>query len=279
MEDKIPKISLVIITLNEELNIERCIRSVPWVSDVVVLDSGSSDRTVEIAKSLGARVFVEAWRGYRDQKIRATELAKYDWILSLDADEALSPEAAAEVLTLLKTPQTDQPTDQQTDQQVDGLEFPRLSFHMQRWIRHGGWYPDWQLRFFHRQRARWGEGHVHERVHATTKRRLQHPILHWPFQGLAEQVQTNNNYSTLGARDLFERGRRYSIIRLLFKPMSKFVETYVVKRGFQDGWPGFVIAVGAAYSVFLKFAKLRELELQSLENCPSQKANLLLDPK
>lgn len=266
---QIPPVSLVIIACNEEANIERCIRSVPWAGDVVVVDSGSTDRTVAIATSLGARVFYEKWRGYRDQKIRATELAAHDWVLSLDADEALSEAASVELQNLFQSHAAWFATGRATGRAaaaavdtdaIDGVEFPRLSHHMERWIRHGGWYPDWQLRFFNRTRAGWGAGHVHERVHATRKIRAKNPILHWPFPTLAEQIRTNNDYSSLGARDLFDRGKKFSVLKLLVKPATKFVETYLLKRGFLDGLPGFIIAVGAAYSVFLKFAKLRELQ-------------------
>jgi glycosyltransferase involved in cell wall biosynthesis len=256
-----PRVSLVIITLNEAANIERCIRSAPWVDDVVVLDSGSADATVELARECGARTFVEKWRGYRDQKARATELAQNDWILSLDADEALSPEASAELQTLLVS----------GEPAADGFIFPRLSYNLGRWIRHGGWYPDGQLRFFNRTRANWSKGHVHERVKAERTIKLTHPIYHWPFATHAEQVATNNNYSSLGAQDLFDRGRKFSILKLIFKPISKFIETYVIKLGCLDGLPGFIISVGAAYSVFLKFAKLRELERTQLVNHASSK--------
>lgn len=244
--------SLVIISLNEEANIERCIRSAPWVNDVVVLDSGSTDRTQEITRSLGARVFVEPFRGFRAQKQRATDLANNNWILSLDADEALSEKASAELEQFV--------ADEQRLNKYDGVEMPRLSFHMGRWIRHGGWYPDRQLRLFNRKSAAWAKGHVHERIEAKRVCELKSELLHWPFGSLSEQVRTNNEYSTLGARDLFDRGKKFSFLKLIFKPISKFLETYVVKLGFLDGMPGFIIAVGAAYSVFLKFSKLRELQ-------------------
>ena len=241
----------MIISLNEEANIERCIASAPWVNDIVVLDSGSSDRTQEIAKKLGARVFVEPFRGFRAQKQRATDLAENNWILSLDADEALSEEASAELLKLVSSEQLNQ---------FDGIEMPRLSFHMGRWIKYGGWYPDRQLRLFNRKSAGWSKGHVHERVEAKRVHYLHAKLFHWPFGTLTEQIRTNNEYSTLGARDLFDSGKRFSVLKLIFKPISKFVETYLIKRGFLDGLPGFIISVGAAYSVFLKFAKLREFE-------------------
>jgi glycosyltransferase involved in cell wall biosynthesis len=259
------KLSLAIICLNEEANIERCIRSVPFADEVIVLDSGSTDATREIAKSLGAQVFNEPWRGFRDQKRRATDLCRNEWVLSLDADEALSPEAADEIETLLASPKLGSAT---------GFESPRLTWNLGRWIRHGGWYPDRQLRLYDRRQSRWEGGeHVHERVRSRITQQLEHPIQHWPFATLAVQVETNNRYSTLGAQELQRRKKKFSILKLVLKPISKFLETYFVKRGFLDGLPGFIIAVGASYSIFLKFAKLWEAEraesdLTRTENLP-----------
>jgi glycosyltransferase involved in cell wall biosynthesis len=244
------QLSLAIICLNEEALIERCIRSVPFATDVVVLDSGSTDRTREIATALGARVFNEDWRGFRAQKQRATDLCKNDWVLSLDADECLSESSIREMADLLSKSLVS-----------DGYEIPRLSWTMGRWIRHGGWYPDLQLRLFNRTKATWQGGeHVHERVSAANVGRLREPIEHFPFENLAEQIATNNRYSGLGATELHSRGVRFSLAKIFWKPISKFLETYLLKRGFADGLPGFIISVGAAYSVFLKFAKLWELE-------------------
>lgn len=242
-------ISLVVITRNAEDHIARCLKSVPFAADVVVLDSGSTDRTVEIARSLGARVFVEEWRGFGPQKRRATELANTDWILNLDADEALSDESQAELNDILKSKITD-----------EAFQFPRLSYHMGRWIRHGGWYPDWQTRLYDRRRANWSSAQIHEKIEAKAIKRLKQPILHWVFKDLADQVTRNNRYSDLGCQTLVDKGRRFSIFHLITKPVVKFLETYIWKRGFLDGMPGFIIAVGAAYSVFLKWAKLWEIK-------------------
>jgi len=226
---------------------------VPFAKDVVVLDSDSTDQTCHVAKSLGARVFVEPWRGFGLQKQRAVELAEYDWVLCLDADEALSAELREEIEDLMSGAE---PT-------LDGFECPRISFHMGRWIRHGGWYPDWQLRLFHRRRAQWTSAQIHETVKADKVGRLKGNIEHLVFHDLAHQIETNNRYSTLMARDLYAKGIRFSLLRLIVKPWSKFLETYVWKRGFLDGLPGFVISVGAAYSVFLKFSKLWEYQKNS----------------
>ncbi|WP_413294104.1 glycosyltransferase family 2 protein [Bdellovibrio sp. HCB185ZH] len=245
---KLP-ISLVVIALNEEAHIDRCIRSVPFADDVVVVDSFSTDRTVEVAEKAGARVFQEKWRGFGPQKAFAAEQAKNHWILSLDADEALSPELASEIISQFSSLNPDA-----------GYLFPRKSFHMGRWIMHGGWYPDYQLRLFNKSQSRWNSANVHEKVEVKTVLKMQSPLLHYVFDDLSDQVVTNDRYSSLGARELQAKGKSFSYLKMLFKPFGKFVETYFVKAGFLDGLPGFVIAIGAAYSLFLKYVKLWELE-------------------
>lgn len=250
-------ISLVIITLNEQDGIARAIESASFCDDVVVLDSGSTDDTCQIARSLGARVVLEEWRGFQAQKQRATELAKNDWVLSLDGDEAVSSELRDQMIALFKSWSQGAA---QSHFNVDGYKFPRLTFNLGRWIRHGGWYPDWQLRLYNRTRAKWVGGQVHERVAAEKIEKLEGALHHYPFATHAEQVATNNRYSGLGAEALLAKGEKFKLTKLMFKPISKFLETYVIKRGFQDGLPGFIIAVGAAYSIFLKYAKLWELQ-------------------
>lgn len=244
-------LSLTVITLNAESHIARCLKSVPFASDIVVVDSGSTDRTVEIAQSLGARVFSEEWRGFGPQKRRASQLAKHSWILNLDADEALSPDAQAELKSLLEGRELSS---------SEAFSFPRLSHHLGRWIRHGGWYPDWQIRLYNREKVDWSQAEIHEKIEAHNPIRLKAPLEHWVFQDLTHQIQTNNRYSGLLAHELHKSGRRFSLFHLLTKPWVKFNEVYFWKRGFLDGLPGLIIAVGAAYSVFLKWAKLWEIE-------------------
>lgn len=241
-------LSLVVIAFNEEKNIERCLRSVPFAKDIVVIDSFSSDRTAEIATSCGARVIQEKWRGFGAQKKFATEQASEEWILSLDADEALSPELQREMVE--RFPSLDPQT---------GYQLPRRSYHLGRWILHGGWTPDLQLRLFNRRHSQWADSPVHESVRSPRRERLENPILHWVFDDLSDQVVTNDRYSSLQARERFERGERFSLLKLIFKPGVKFVETYFLKAGCLDGLPGFLISVSAAYSVFLRHAKLWEL--------------------
>lgn len=242
-------LSLVVITKNEAAHIARCLDSVSFAAEKIVLDSGSQDATLSIAKACGAKTFSEEWRGFYGQRVRATELATHRWILSLDADEALSPALAEEIQKILKG----QP-------QASAYAIPRVSYFLGKWIYHGGWYPDWQVRLFDRQEAKWQDGEVHERVLGPKIERLKNPIHHWVFDGIADQVETNNRYSTLGAKQMVKSGMKFSWFKLIFKPFFKFTETYIWKRGFLDGTPGFLISISAAYSMFLKQAKLWEYQ-------------------
>ncbi len=244
-------LSLVVITLNEERNIQKCLSSVPFASEIVVVDSLSQDRTQEIARQMGAKVLTKEWLGFGAQKQFAVDQAQYDWVLSLDADERLSPEAQLEIVQAFSG----------LDPQV-GYEFARKSWHLGRWIVHGGWYPDWQLRLFHRKHSSWKLVPVHELVVAPRRQRLRHPILHDVFQDFQHQLRTNDRYSTLQAEEHFRKEERFSLHRLVVKPWVKFVECYFLKQGFRDGLPGFVIAVSAAYSVFCRWVKVWELEQQ-----------------
>lgn len=246
--EKLP-LSLVIVACDEEDQIERCLRSAPFASELLVVDSFSKDSTVSKAQSAGARVIQEKWRGFGPQKRFAVDQAKYDWILSLDADEALSPELADEIRREFAglDPKT-------------GYILPRISFHLGRWIRHGGWFPDGQKRLFHRTHSQWTDAAIHEKVESPATAWLKNPIKHWVFDDLSDQQKTNDRYSSLLAQALFEKGTRFRFHNLLFKPWVKFVENYFFKLGFMDGLPGFIIAVGSGYSVFLKWSKLWELE-------------------
>lgn len=247
---KIP-LSLCVITLNEESNIRRCLQSVPFASDIVVLDSGSQDQTQTLAQDLGARVFEETWKGFGPQKQRAVELAQFEWVLCLDADEELSPELQAEIYALMSG----------SLPVADGYRMARRSFYLGRWLYHGGWYPDHQTRLFSKSKMGWSQDQLHETVRGGHPQTLKGDLNHYPFQNLSDQVSTNNRYSTLGAEGLWKKGQRFKRWQILVKPWVKFFELYVFKKGFMDGMPGFIIAVGGAYSYFLRYAKLWEKSL------------------
>lgn len=246
-------ISLVVITKNEQAHIADCLASAPFVEDVVVVDSESTDQTVEIAKSLGARVVVQPFLGFRAQKQLATDLAQHPWVLNLDADERLSPELAQEIQNLFR---------QGPPQEITAFQMPRISFHLGRWIRHGGWYPDWQTRLYNKNQCRWEGEELHEFLKSQKTVRLKNNLLHYVFKNLSHQVITNDRYSTLGAERLLRRGERNSFLKMIVKPWVKFLECYFIKLGFLDGRAGFIIAVGAAYSVFLRHAKVWESQIE-----------------
>ncbi|AGH95662.1 putative glycosyl transferase [Pseudobdellovibrio exovorus JSS] len=245
---KIP-ITVTLIALNEERNIQRALSSVQWAEDIVVYDSGSTDNTIEIAKKMGARVVQGEWLGFGPSKRMAVQNAHCDWILSLDCDEEVDMALQQEIQKRLPD----------LNPKV-AYKVPRLSYHMKRWIRHGGWYPDYQIRLFNRKFANWNEAKIHEKVEASSYEKFVSHLNHYVFLNVADQVRTNNKYSSLQAQEMWDRGKRFSLFHFLTKPYVKFVECYFWKLGLLDGWAGYVIARNAAYSVYLKWVKLKELE-------------------
>lgn len=247
-EDQVP-LTVVIITKNEELNLQRCLESVAWAKERLVLDSGSTDRTLEIARQCGARVETKAWLGFGAQKALGASLAKTDWILSLDADERVTAEMAAEIRASL--PNLDPSF---------AYSFPRRSYVWNRWIQHGGWSPDRQIRLFQRTFSNWDASPIHEKVVAKQVLPLNSSIDHFVFRDLAHQIETNNRYSGLLAAKDHAEGKTFSVAKLVIKPWVKFIENYFLKAGFLDGLPGFVIAVNSAHSTFLRWFKIWEIE-------------------
>ncbi|MEJ2722609.1 MAG: glycosyltransferase family 2 protein [bacterium] len=252
------RISSVIITFNEEKNIARCVGSVaPFSDEVIVVDSNSTDRTVEIAKGLGARVFTNPWPGYGRQKQWALEKATRPWVFSIDADEVVSPELAAEIQSL--------------DFSRDGYEMPRAVWYLNRWIRHGVWYPGYILRLFRRDKGSFSDDPLHELVRVKGRiGRLRGDLLHYTYRDINHHLAKMNEFTTIAARQMFEDGRRAGVLQIAAYPFLEFLKVYVSKRGFLDGLAGFVIAAFHAFYVFLKYAKLRELRLCSRGDGPSR---------
>lgn len=244
---KLP-ISLVIITLNEESNIVDCIESCDFVDEVIVVDSFSKDGTVKKAESLGAKVVSKEWKGFGPQKHLAAELAKNDWILSLDADERVSLELKKEIISRFSN------LDPKT-----AYRLPRLSYYLGRWIRFGGWFPDYQTRLFNKTHSQWNQSLIHEKIDSAKTAKFAEVIHHFVFSEISQHMLTNNKYSGLQALEMHNSGKKFSLFHWLTKPWVKFIECYFIKQGFRDGIPGFFIAVSAGYSVFLKWTKLWEL--------------------
>jgi glycosyltransferase involved in cell wall biosynthesis len=241
------KISAAIIAYNEERNIARAIESLRCCDEIVVLDSGSSDRTCELAEKHGARVVEGPWRGFAGQKNFASDSAAHDWILSIDADEALSEALEAEIWQIKKN-----------GPRYDAYTMPRLAQYLGRWIYHSGWYPDRKVRLFDRRRARWQGEFVHESVKVDgTIGHLEANLLHFTCSSLSEHLRTMDRYTTLAAEQIIAEKRPVTWSRLLFDPPWTFAQTYFLKGGFLDGMEGLAIANMAAMYNFLKYAKVR----------------------
>jgi len=241
------KISATIIAFNEERNLPRAIESLRCADEILVVDSGSTDRTVEIAEKLGARVVENPWLGYAKQKNLAAENAAYDWILSLDADESLSEALEGEIWRLKKN-----------GPEFDAYTMPRLAQYLGRWIHHSGWYPDRKVRLYNRQNARWQGEYVHESVKVDGRiGHFESNLLHFTCDSLSEHLKVMDRYTTLAAEQLLAIGEKPTWGRLIFEPPWTFFSTYVLKAGFLDGVEGLAIANMAALYNFVKYAKAR----------------------
>jgi len=244
------KISACIMTFNEERKIRRCLDSVAWCDEIVVLDSFSTDRTVEICREYTDRVYQHVWLGYVGQRNLLRDYAVHPWLLFLDSDEEVSPALREEIRREME----------QNGDRVHGYEFPRMVYFLGRWIRHGEWYPDVKLRLFLKSRGR-SEGiepHDYVAVSGTVKR-LRNPVWHYTYDDLRDQMDTVNRFSSITAQQKFVQGGRFRLTDLLFRPLGHFIKGYLIRRGFLDGPQGFLIAVVCAYGAFLKYAKLWEL--------------------
>jgi len=243
------KITATIITLNEERNIARAIESLRCCDEILILDSGSTDRTVELAEKLGARVVEAGWRGYAGQKNWAAEQASHDWILSLDADEALSEALEGEIWNLKKS-----------GPRHDGYTMPRLAQYLGKWILHSGWYPDRKIRLYDRRKAKWIGDFVHETVHVSGRvGKLEANILHFTCDSISEHVKTMESYTTLAAQEMVDRKQPIGISRLIVSPAWTFLKQYFFQLGFLDGVEGLILAYMAAFYTFVKYAKARNM--------------------
>jgi glycosyltransferase involved in cell wall biosynthesis len=252
-------VTATIITFNEAANIQAALESVTWADEIVVVDSESTDDTVAIARRFTDQVIVRPWPGYIAQKNFAAGQARHDWILSLDADERISPPLAQELRALVAAGPA-----------AAGYRLPRVTFHLGRWIRSTDWYPDYQLRLYDRRRARWAGRYVHESVKADGPVvDLRGEILHYAYRDLAHHFQTMDRYTTLAARQMFEDGRRAGLLDLAVHPPAAFLRNYLLRGGFRDGVPGLIVSAMNARYVGLKFAKLWELCSPSTSTPPA----------
>ena len=245
-----PKLSVTVITRNESADIEAALASVSWADERIVVDSHSTDDTVALARRHADRVEIRDWPGYVAQKNYAASIASHDWILSLDADERVTSELAAEIRALLaNTPPH------------SAYRVPRVTWHLGRWVRTTDWYPDFQLRLYDRRSAEFAGRLVHESVAARgSVGLLKGELQHFAYRDIADHLETIDRYTTYAARQMHEDGRRAGFAQLALHPWFAFLRNYVARGGMRDGAAGLIISMLNSYYVFLKFAKLWELQ-------------------
>jgi glycosyltransferase involved in cell wall biosynthesis len=244
----VPNISVTVIAKNEAANIGAALASVSWADEIIVVDSESTDGTVAIARQFTDRVIVRPWPGYVGQKNYAATLTTHDWILSLDADERVTPALAEEIQRALRAARD------------VAYRIPRVTWHLGRWVRTTDWYPDYQVRLYDRRFAQWTGQHVHEALAVSgSVGDLRNELQHYPYRDISDHLETIDRYTTCAARQMREGGRRAGLLQLAGHPPLAFLRNYIARGGVRDGVPGFVISALNAYYVFLKFAKLWEL--------------------
>ena len=241
--------SVVIVAKDARIQLAACLDSASFADEIVVIDSGSTDGTAELAVERGARVLQKEWLGFGRQKQFAVAAARHDWVLCLDADERVSEPLRASILAALAAPA------------AQAYAMPRCNRFMGRWLRHGEGYPDWSLRLFDRRHARWSDDPVHEKVLTEAPpARLQGDLLHDSAETLAGYLDKQNRYTTLAARDALARGKRAGTAQLLLSPLLRFVKFYVFRLGFLDGGPGLVHILIGCQNSFVKYAKMLDFQ-------------------
>lgn len=249
-----PKVSACVTTFNEEHNIRRCLDSVRWCDEIVVVDSYSTDRTVELSREYTDRVYQQEWLGYIGQKNFIRKLAKYEWILFIDADEEVSTELRDEIKRELAA----------NDGSIVGYRFPRMVNYIGRWIRHGEWYPDIKLRLFLKERGRSGGTEPHDQVFVNGEvKTLRGKLYHYTYDNLHDHLETMNRFSSITAQEKMRINARFRWRDFLIRPPFRFFKAYILRGGFLDGKRGFIIALISAFGVCMKYAKLWELEYRN----------------
>ena len=248
-----PTLSAIVVCFNEEANIGDCLESLKWCDEIVVVDSFSTDRTPEICRRYTVNFMQREWRGYRDQKEFAHSQATCDWVLLVDSDERVTASLRLEIEQALAA----------VEPECSAFAIARLVHYLGRWWRRGGWYPDYDVRLFRRDCATWGGTEPHEKILVDGRiTRLAEPLEHYSYRDMDDHLQRINRFTSISSAELFKRGHRWSLYEALCHPAGRFFRSYFLKRGFVEGFAGFYVALTAAVYVFLKYAKLWELELK-----------------
>ena len=252
-----PTVSAIVVCFNEERNIRDCLESLRWCDEIVVVDSFSTDRTVEICREYTDRVMQRPWAGYRDQKAFAHSQATKQWVMLVDSDERVTPELRDEIQQALDGDAG----------RFMGYAVPRLVFYLGRWWWRGGWYPDYDVRLFRRDQATWGGADPHEKILVDgAVRRLKQPLHHFSYRNIGDHIERINRFTSISSRELRNEGGRWRLANAVLRPAFRFFRFYILKRGFMEGFAGFYVAATAAVYVFLKYAKLWEIELEEKDD-------------
>ena len=245
------KLTVTVITRNEAANLAGALESVKWADEIVVVDSRSTDETVEIARRYATRVDVHDWKGYSAQRNYAAEIAANDWILAIDADERVPQALADEIQHILRN-----------EPAARGYRMPRVSYYLGRWIKGTDWYPDYQLRLYDRRVGQFNGKRVHESVELSEGKpgTLKNDLQHYPYRDISDHVTSIDHYTTLAAEEWSAAGRRTGVLDVVLHPPAAFLRNYILRFGFRDGMPGFLISVLNSYYVFLKILKLWEIQ-------------------
>ncbi len=246
------QLSVAIITYNEEKNIARCLDSVKGIADeIIVVDSFSTDKTVEICKTYGAKIIQHHFEGHIEQKNYALNHTTYNYVLSLDADEELSEQLRQSIIDI------------KSKWQCDAYAMNRLTNYCGEWIKHCGWYPDRKIRLFDKRKGKWGGVNPHDRFEVSNASSrigvLNGDILHYSYYSISDHLKQVDYFTTISAKEMFKKKRRASIIKIIFAPLVRFLRDYFFRLGIIDGYVGFVICAISAHSVFIKYIKLKEL--------------------
>lgn len=241
-------VSAIVITHNEEANIEACLRSISWADEIVVVDALSTDKTCDIARRFTQHIFPKPWEGYAAARRHALSKTRFEWILSVDADERVTPELKAEIEAHLARPE------------FDGYRMPRKAYFLGRWIRHCGWYPGYVVRLFRKDKGSVTEKMVHEGIRVDgTVGTLKNHLLHYTYPTIETYFQRFDRYTSLAAAETHLKGEKANLADILLRPFFQFMKMYVVKMGMLDGIQGFILCAFSAFHVFVKYAKLWEM--------------------
>ncbi len=249
-------VSACVMTFNNDEQIEECLKSVTWADETVVVDSFSTDRTIDICRNYTDRVYQRKWPGFKDQSNYTMSLAQYEWILFMDADERITPELYSEIQSHLNDASCD----------WSGFYFPRKTLYLGKWINHGDWYPAYDLRLYKKEKGCWvREPHAKIQLDGKAKY-LKQDMLHFSYKNLSGQLHTIDKYTDMSASEMEKEGTGFVTCQLVFRPLFRFIKGYIFKRGFMDGVPGFVAAITTSFYVFMKYAKLRESRTKDTGN-------------